>query len=321
MSFVNFDLIDRIRDHINRTEKQKQLLENRQKWMKITSALDVLEDTSWAVEFYMESAYPENIKGKYLFTYGLLQAIFVQQDAANSIYYVFHNKYIDFRQYYPEVYRVREMRNDVVGHPTSRDNDKHFIHLMQCSLNKNGFSYLKSDKDQDADEIIYVDIQKAVEQVAQCINSVMENIDQILNDEFRKYIDKHKGRKMKDIFKTLHYAKEKALCDIVLQEWGYDTTKGMVKRCEDELCLRYGSVDAIDAYKYLLTEIHEIYDLIDTGVQSVSLGTRAKLKKYLLQTLFFKMEKLRSLAEETDEYFENYGNETPYRCQVAVSRD
>ena len=74
---VSFNLIKKLFRHINRTEKQATLLTNRQKWDRLTSALYTLEDTSYAIEYYLESDYPADIKGKYLYTYGLLQALFV----------------------------------------------------------------------------------------------------------------------------------------------------------------------------------------------------------------------------------------------------
>ena len=85
MTTIDFELIKSIRLHINRTKKQAELLSERKKWMQLTSALDTLEDTSWAVEFYISTDYPNNMKGKYLYTYGLLQALFVQMDAVKSI--------------------------------------------------------------------------------------------------------------------------------------------------------------------------------------------------------------------------------------------
>ena len=67
MKTVDFELIKKIRNHITRTEKQAILLPERKKWLQLTAALDVLEDTSWAVEYYIENEYPTDVKGKYLF--------------------------------------------------------------------------------------------------------------------------------------------------------------------------------------------------------------------------------------------------------------
>jgi len=101
---VSLDLIHKIRLHINRTEKQAALLANRQKWGRLTSALYVLEDTSCAIEYYLKAEYPDDVGGKYLYTYGLLQALFVQEDAIDSLSYALFDKNIDFKNEYPKAF-------------------------------------------------------------------------------------------------------------------------------------------------------------------------------------------------------------------------
>ena len=305
---VSFELIKKIYLHINRTEKQAVLLTNRQKWDRLTSALNVLEDTSWAIEYYLENDYPIDFKGKYLYTYGLLQALFVQEDAINSISVALFAKEIDFKNDYPKAYAVRELRNDVVGHPTCRSKTQ-FIYLAQCSLSKNAFYYSKDNSNTGKSEIVDVDVSAAINDQACCINTILKNAVSELDAEFRQYIEQHRGRKMKEIFSGLHYAKEKTLNPNHLGPWGYSSTKDMVKKCEEELALRYGSVDVVDSYKYLLEDIHEIYSLIDNGVPQIPYDLQNQFEKYMMQLLFTKLEELESYCEETDSYFENYGKE------------
>lgn len=306
---VSFDLIKQIRTHINRTEKQTDLLSNRQKWYRLTSALNVLEDTSWAIEYYLENDYPQDFKGKYLFTYGLLQALFVQEDAISSISVALLGKEIDFKNDYPKVHAVRELRNDVVGHPTCR-NKTQFVYLVQGSLSKDAFYYLKDNSNTEKGQSIDVDVKSAINDQACCINTILKNAVNELDAEFRRYIEQHRGRKMKEIFNELNYAKEKALHSDHLGSCGYDSTKSMVKKCEEELVLRYGSVEAVDSYKYLLEEIRDIYSLIDDGLPQVPDIIRRRFEKYMLQILFSKLEELRDSCEETDAYFDHYGEES-----------
>ena len=141
MITVNFELIKKIREHINRTEKQAEMLVERKKWLQLTSAIIALEDTACAVQFYISSEYPEDVNGKYLYTYGLLQALFVQQDAVNHISISLLGEEVKFREMYPEAYKVREIRDDVVGHPTNRKG-QYFIQLAQISITKQGFTTL-----------------------------------------------------------------------------------------------------------------------------------------------------------------------------------
>lgn len=304
---VSLDLIHKIRLHINRTEKQAALLVNRQKWDRLTSALYVLEDTACAIEYYLKSDYPDDVGGKYLYTYGLVQALYVQEDAIDSLSYALFDKNIDFKNEYPKAYAVRGMRNDVVGHPTHRGPNG-CVYLAQHSLSKNGFYYSKDDARKEISEIIDVDVREAIHETATCVNLILTNSLDALDQEFKQYIEKHKDRKMKEIFNMLHYAKEKTLIPNALGSWGYDATKSMVEKCEKELFLRYDSVKAVDSCKYLLDEIHEIYGIIDNDIPTIAPELQDRFQKYMLQTLFSKLEELERYCEEIDDYFENYGS-------------
>ena len=302
-----FGLIAKIREHINRTEKMAALLADRSKWLPLTSALDVLEDSSGAVTYYIESDFPDNVNGKYLFIYGLIQAMFLQMDAANSIQTALTGSTIDFKTDYPEAYCIREMRNDVVGHPTNRRNNQS-VYLAQMSLNKNGFYYIKDSSAGTAEgESIPVSVTKAIEEVNSCIKSVLEQTIAILDEEFIKYINLHRDRKMKEIFNGLNYAREKALENSSMSDWGYKAAKEMANKCENEVIQRYGSLEACDSYNYLLKEIHEICDLIDNGLLHMPIELQSNSKKYFLECLFSKLKELKTCAEETDQYFETYG--------------
>ena len=302
------NLIQKIREHIARTEKMAVLLLDSSKWLPLTSALDVLEDSSSAITYYVQSDFPDSVNGKYLFIYGLIQAMYLQMDAANSIQKALIGSKIDFEKEYPDAYRIREMRNDVVGHPTNRKTNQ-YIHLVQISLNKRGFYYIKdfSEAETEKGESISVSVDRAIEDVNSCIKSVLERTIVALDEEFTNYINMHRGRKMKEIFKRLNFAREKAFETSPLSDWGYKAAKEMANKCEKEIIQRYGSLEAIDSYNYLLKEINEICELIDNGLPQMPIELRRNSKKYFLECLFSKLEELKTYAEETDQYFETYG--------------
>ena len=235
METVSFDLIKRIREHIQRQERMSQLIPIYKKWIGITASIDVLEDSSWAVEYYIENDYPSDMKGKYLYTYGLLQALFVQQDAADNIYKVFFDEKIKWKDEYLEAYDVREMRNDVTGHPLNRDNH-FFIYLVQMDMEKDSISYLKDDVDSKKHQSVNVNLMGSIEDSAKCINHVLSKVLEKLDSEHKAYINAHKNVKMVKIFQGLDYAREKIVCrDLIMGDCMYDSTKEMVKKCREEL--------------------------------------------------------------------------------------
>lgn len=305
METVSFDLIKRIREHIQRQERMSQLIPIYKKWIGITASIDVLEDSSWAIEYYVENDYPSDMKGKYLYTYGLLQALFVQQDAADNIYKVFFDEKIKWKDEYPEAYAVREMRNDVTGHPLNRDNH-FFIYLVQMDMEKDSISYLKDDVDSKKHQSVNVNLMGSIEDSAKCINHVLSRVLEKLDSEHKAYINAHKNVKMVKIFQGLDYAREKIICrDLVMGDCLYDSTKGMVKKCREELVKRYGSENAIDAYKSTLNEIDELYDLIDNEIPQSNVSKKDDVIYRLKENLLSKLEYLVGLCKETDEYFEN----------------
>lgn len=309
METVSFEAINRIRQHINREEKQKELLKKLQQWLKLTSALDVLEDSSWAVEYYCDMEYPADMRGKYLYTYGLLQALFLQQDAINSISQALFGNSINYKENYPKAYKVRELRNDVVGHPTNRGGNR-FIYLAQIHMEKESFFYIDEDSANESNNGVTVDVFAAISDSAKCINNILKDSLDALDSEFREYIDEHRGKKMKDIFDNLGYAKEKVMLNTTIKDWGYNATKDMVKKCEIELEQRYGSSDTLDSYKYLLGSIHTVFELIDIGLPRIPSDLYINIEKCLLENLFAKLNELKSYCAETDEIFENYGQPT-----------
>lgn len=305
MELVSFDLINRIRKHIQHQERMSQLIPIYEKWVGITASIDVLEDSSWAIEYYVENDYPSNMKGKYLYTYGLLQALFVQQDATDNIYKVFFDEKIKWKDEYPEAYAVREMRNDVTGHPLNRDNH-FFVYLVQMYMKKESISYLKDDVDSKNNQSVNVNLMGSIEDSAKCINHVLSRVLEKLDSEHKAYINAHKNVKMVKIFQGLDYAREKIICrDLVMGDCLYDSTKGMVKKCREELVKRYGSENAIEEYKYTLNEIDELYDLIDNEIPQSNVSKKDDVVYRLKENLLSKLEYLVGLCKETDEYFEN----------------
>lgn len=308
MELVSFELINKIREHIERSEKYASLLNDLQKFYRVASSLDVLEDTSYAVEYYVDSEYPDDIKGRYLYIYGLMQALFVQLDAANGISMALLNEEINFKEKYPKAFSFREARNDVTGHPTLRGKNN-FVYLTQMELFKGSFSYFKANSETEESQYITIDVEETINDVSSCVNDILQKTIDDLEKEFKEFIELHKGRKMKEIFELLTYAEEKTLSDERMAEWGYNATKEMVKKCKEEVIKRYGTLKTIDTFGYLFENVDELYALIDEAILQIPNDYRSRIKRYLIEMLFVKLRELEHQCEIIDAYFENYGDE------------
>lgn len=110
-------LTESVRAHINTHRYQSALLDDSSKWNQVCSSLDVIGDSLEAIQSYEQEDYPNAIGLKYLFTYGLLQALFLMQDALRHLSETFD---IPF-QLTDTLREIRNFRNASIGHPTKQD--------------------------------------------------------------------------------------------------------------------------------------------------------------------------------------------------------
>ena len=75
-----------IRDLIDDPRKKHLLLKDSIAWNMLCSSLDVIEDTDYCLEAFLTTDIDSLDDGnKYMYVYGTLQALFVQQDAVEHL--------------------------------------------------------------------------------------------------------------------------------------------------------------------------------------------------------------------------------------------
>src|SRR6266487_2877884 len=137
---------ERIRDLINEPRKQYTLIKKLGLWHQLCSCLDVIGDTELAIAAYTVQELGPDKGAAYLAVYGLLQALFLQQDA---IFNLCESLGIsDTISNYPRLQEIREMRNASIGHPTKRGRKPPFSYhaISRLSLSSRGFQLLTSDE-------------------------------------------------------------------------------------------------------------------------------------------------------------------------------
>lgn len=124
-------------------------------------SLDVIEDVCLAIESYVEQQIPDDNKEQlYLMIYGLLQAIYAQQDSVDNLCEALEIRGKLFRQE-KRCNAIRNIRNDCVGHPSNSSqlsknrrrclsknpNEPHssYYGITRISLSQSSFEY-SSDK-------------------------------------------------------------------------------------------------------------------------------------------------------------------------------
>lgn len=131
-----------VRGYISTHSYQATLLKYPDKWNQICSSLDVIRDSLSAIESYHEYNYPDDTGLRYIYTYGFLQALFIQQDSLINL--------CDALGFCCEIsskmQNVRDIRNASVGHASKQGNKKSgFRHnyISRISMEKYGFDLLR----------------------------------------------------------------------------------------------------------------------------------------------------------------------------------
>jgi len=201
--------LKQIRRFINQPLRRYNLIKNLPYWNQLCASLDAIEDTKLAIDSYVAIESGNDNGQLYLLVYGVLQALFLQQDAVNNlcealVIPVEHSKY-------PKLKEIRKIRNDSIGHPTKRDQSKgkhSYHHISRISLTLNGFDLMSYFIDGKF-ETKYIAIKECITDQEKYLNDILSALIENLKREDRVHKEKFMNDKLADCFHNLHYHFEK----------------------------------------------------------------------------------------------------------------
>ena len=124
-------------------------------WLQLASSLDAISDCEIAMNAYSSEVMTgsespvEDLGIRYLQTYGVLQALFLQQDALGNL---LESLEVSFDlDDYPELQEIREIRNQSIGHPTKKGSKENVSYhgIVQISLEDETFQFYSNSEDGD----------------------------------------------------------------------------------------------------------------------------------------------------------------------------
>lgn len=139
--------LSHLRDVLTSTAIYSYLEGRPGRWLRCCAAMDAIGDTAEGMLSFVGAPSFSGFTGGYLYVYGLLQCLYVQQDAL----VVLSEGLFGLRPPegeiggfswtdYPGLRRVRDIRNEAIGHPAKNDQEQaHFI--SRYSLSKASFEY------------------------------------------------------------------------------------------------------------------------------------------------------------------------------------
>jgi hypothetical protein len=136
------DRMREIRSLVNEGRKHYELTQNKGKFSQVCSSLDAIEDSEQAIAAFGRSDFGDDVALGYLVIYGVLQATFLQQDAAWNLCDAIGVP--KDKAAYPSLAELREIRNASIGHPTKQDHKKPtaYSHITQMTMSIRGFDLL-----------------------------------------------------------------------------------------------------------------------------------------------------------------------------------
>jgi hypothetical protein len=213
---------NQIRKLINNPQKHYKLRQDKALFYQLCSSLDIIEDTEDAIAAYTEEDFGQDKSLLYLAVYGLLQAIYVQQDAVINLCEALGIK--DDIHNYPKLNEIREIRNDTAGHPTKRDRKKgkpnSYHHISHITLNKSGFTLASYFSDGSNAQFRDIKTSELIIEQRKFISSILTTLINGLEAEEKAHKEKFRMEKLIEIFpETLGYDFEKLFEGISRDEY------------------------------------------------------------------------------------------------------
>ncbi len=273
--------------------------------------MDVIGDTELAIQEYDKCRQQESNDGlSYLVVYGILQVLYVQQDAVRNLANVLGLEF-NLPQ---ELLEIRDMRNAFTGHPTkqSRGGSVSCGFIIRSTISSSGFQFLRTSSN-GSEQFGNVNIPTLIINQHKHIDELLGKAVKHLEEEELEHRRQFRAKKLANAFsQNLSYGYEKmsdGIHNISMRsstgKWGLENTVAAVEEFKRLLNER----GILNAYPGSIVPLLEQLDYpIDCLMsyyngQSTALNDQdAEVFAFFLQA---KVSELEKLAIEVDKEYES----------------
>ena len=302
------ELFHGIREVCNHPWKKELLYLDKVKWNKLWSSLDVIEDSQIAIEDYNNLPdFNSNQKG-YLYTYGILQALNLQQDALRSINKALFEEDIDFKTEYPSLYIIRENRNNSIGHPTNRMNGKSFHHIGRSSICKKGFKMISYfPKGNEESMVTKINILSCIKTQESLLTDILKKTMKKLEADVESHKSKFKNKKLADLIPhSTHYHFSK-LYEYIHREYelieiNYNTIFETYEQVKDGIIERYTSLSALENIELITEKLDYLFKRVKRDLIDKKIDDQLELTIFI-DALKSNFKELEGMINEIDKEF------------------
>lgn len=303
------ELTNEIRNILNHPWKKEIIFQDRVKWNKIWASLDTFDDTQEAINHYLNLDDFGPYNGGYLYIYGVLQAINLQQDALNNLLTALFDKTIDWQSDYPDLYEIREHRNDSIGHPTKRGNDKSFHMIGRYSISKKGFTLASYfPKTGNKSKFEEIDISECIGSQSKLLKIILSETMDELTNEFKEHKKQFKGDKIRNNIPNsydYHISKlfEHAFGNDPMVESNFTIIQDTIAYIRVEVEKRYFKIEALQGLNDTLNQIEYILKRFENNLIRNKISDENEWRIFI-QSLRQNSIELFEMTDDIDSEFE-----------------
>ncbi len=313
--------ISEIREYVNAPRKHYGLFQNKPMFFQLSSSMDVIEDTESAINAFTNKDFGNSNKNElYLGIYGLLQAIYLQQDAVINLCDALSIK--EDLKNYPKLIEIRGIRNDSVGHPTKRDVDrKKKIHsynfITQMSMSKGGFELL-SQFSNGEHKHKFIQINELITNQHSFISDILIKVVEKLQQEEQEHKAKYRGEILMELFpSTTSYYIEKLRggvysehqygeVDVAVGIAGLEQLVVFISNFKEAVQRRDISFheSLIDEYELIDFAVTELKNFLEAKAKGTSIEKPNKLKAIIFcKFIENEISELKAYAKQLDDEY------------------
>jgi hypothetical protein len=300
------ELETQIRDIFNIPRRHKNTRADRAAFNQACSALDAIGDTELALQEFVENHSSFDTGLSYILAYGVLQAIFLQQDAI---------KHLTLSLGLPfslpvELKEIRELRNDATGHPTNRSGGnekgvKSFHHISRATLSVGGFQLMSTYSNSNSIDFKDVKFDSIITIQSEFSEQLLIGILDALRSDENMHRAKYMSNKLTDIFHaSLPYIFSKVaegIRSIEHRDFALSNFKSIMEKIttfEEELKER-GEEDSIEYVKeYIEYPAEKVLNYLE-GDQNVDMRAAEIFIEYIER----QVDIMKQIATEIDEKY------------------
>ncbi len=276
---------------------------------RVFTSIDLIEDCENAIDEFEKIPETNFQNRSTLYIYGILQSLYCQQDG------VFHLYKTITKEPLKNVYElfilynfnkaIREVRDDIAGHPADRKNGKEFYFIGKGPNTKYSFSYAGYTPNFRK---VDVNLKQFIDEQKKFTLNVLKDVEKLISKQIQTHKDKFNSKKMINIINNMNYPTQLIYRGIFnnhpLAEIGLKEIKEKLDTLKLELNKRYNGTIP-DSVSGIFRLQDHILDRIETWILNNELERNMDAEVFM-DSFEKQMDELQEILKEIDEEFKNH---------------